>query len=790
MAATDFENAPVIDRTKKELCGTLATVKFYDAESGVIIATLRSGEAIKGRVEEGELESGCAYRFLGKWASHWKHGAQFEFSTFVIDTPHTYHGVVKYLEKFADHVGRARALKLWEHFGPKAVETLRTDPDQAAAQGIMPLHEAQEAAKSLQANAAMEKVKIDLHGIFAGRGFPNSLHKACEIKWGARAAEIVRKNPFRLLVEEMPGAGFTRCDKLYLDLKFRKERLKRQMLCIWHELRTDSTGSTWHPVAIAKRAVFKHVGSNLAKTEKAIALGVKAGWLETYTDAAGKLWVAEQQKAENERKIAECVKSLMHCDGATHALWPQLAALDGAGLTEHQLATLKPLLTSPLCILAGSPGTGKTFTAAAVIRYVVDRYGAEAVMVAAPTGKAAVRIAEAMRKYEIPLQATTIHRALKIGRNGHDGKGWGFEHNADKPLDKKFVFIDELSMLDTDLAAALFQACGPGTHVFLIGDPGQLAPVGHGAPQRDLLAAGIPHGILTEIKRNDGLIVQACKAINYGGEFETCAKYDPATGQNLKWYEIHDKAAPSVQLETIQKVIQGVQAGNKFDAVWETQVLCALNTKGNVSREALNVMLQGLLNPLSAEDIDIRKQTPFAHTFRVKDKIICLKNCFLPLQLLAEGYAENCIEAYRNEPGVQAYIANGELGKVLAVTPRTVLVKFSDPDRVIIIPMAAQKEDGEQGAGGESGDKSDFALAYAITTHKSQGSEWPLVLVVVDDAAGTVSSREFVYTAISRASKLCLLIGKKSTLARQCKRVSLNMRKTHLVELVKEALAL
>jgi hypothetical protein len=198
--------------------------------------------------------------------------------------------------------------------------------------------------------------------------------------------------------------------------------------------------------------------------------------------------------------------------------WPKLTE---GPLTAHQIEQYeRATARGNLAILGGSPGTGKTFTAAQIIKAIGNQIGFTSIGVGAPTGKAAVRLTEAMAAYRLPLRASTWHSLLKV-EQADDGGGWSFAHNAGNPLPFTFLVGDESSMLDTDLAASIFSARARGTKFLCIGDVNQLPPVGHGAPLRDMIAAGLPYGELREIKRNEGGIVQACADIRDGLPF-TC----------------------------------------------------------------------------------------------------------------------------------------------------------------------------------------------------------------------------------------------------------------------------
>lgn len=446
-------------------------------------------------------------------------------------------------------------------------------------------------------------------------------------------------------------------------------------------------------------------------------------------------------------------------------LWPDPDDLPG--LYESQRAVLPDVFRSPVSILAGTPGTGKSFVSARIISALVKKFGAHNIAVAAPTGKAAVRIAQLMRWAGIFVQATTIHRLLEVGRNGHDGSGWGFARNEHNPLQQQFIFIDEASMLDTNLAASLFRAVGDGSHVLLIGDPYQLPPVGHGAPLRDLIESGsVGYGELTVVHRNAGDIVRGCRMIKDGAFFQpNTTVLDMSSGRN--WLH-SEKRTASAQVSHLQHLLNKLP--ETFDPVLDVQVICATNGKGKdgrdgspVSRLALNRILQAQLNPNNP----ITKGQPFAHA----DKVICVKNCLLEL---CEVYSI----AGRQEvqyTGVRDLVSNGECGRVVMMDDKKAVIELLSPNRHVSVSLS----------------DNPFDLGYAVTCHKMQGSQMPIIITMIDDSRGAdyVTSREWHYTAVSRAEQICLTIGKWDALMRQCKCQSLKVRKTFLTEGLRDAFA-
>ncbi len=438
--------------------------------------------------------------------------------------------------------------------------------------------------------------------------------------------------------------------------------------------------------------------------------------------------------------------------------WPHM--LDLNPLSVHQRDELACALSRSIGVLAGTPGTGKTYSMGSVVSRLVHEHGRDAVAVCAPTGKAAVRLSSALSRFGVPLTARTIHSLLEVDRYGHDGDGWGFQQNASNPLEQQFVIVDEASMLDTDLFASLLDACAPGSHLLLVGDPYQLPPVGHGAPLRDMIASGVvPVGLLTEIRRNAGSIVRACAAIKDGQRFDVDDVPNIEAGKNLYMIECVD---PVRQVESLIALFaSSFLAG--LNRVWDVQVLVPTNDSGSLGRKELNQRLQAEFNP-TGERCE-------GNPYRVGDKIICLRNHW-------------ALSERQHGPQQEVYVANGEQGSVEIVQAKHTVAAFANPARVIRIPHGKPQQSHEND---EAGSNSDFDLGYAITCHKSQGSEWPVVIVMIDAGPGArrVCSREWLYTAISRASHLCVLIGREGVAQQMTKRPALDRRKTFLAELLR-----
>jgi hypothetical protein len=294
-----------------ELIGMLREVRVRNGD-GFVVATTDCGATVVGEDPDAGLTPATTYRFLGRWTRHARYGEQFAFSTFTRHAQHDEAGVVRYLRQEAPRVGEITARRLWERFGSDAVLVLRTRPSEVAAAGIMAAAHAEEAAAALEALAGMEATRIDLWTLFDGRGFPRSLIQACITRWGSRAPERIRRDPYVLMTSDLHGAGFLRCDALYLALGHNPARLKRQALCCWQALREfgDRGGDTWFSVERVAQELRRKL-RDASRPVDAVRLGLRARWLDRYRDRDGKLWLAEAGKAAGERRLAEAARGLL-----------------------------------------------------------------------------------------------------------------------------------------------------------------------------------------------------------------------------------------------------------------------------------------------------------------------------------------------------------------------------------------------------------------------------------------------------------------------------------------------
>lgn len=721
--------------------------RFENVNGDVIIGEVkpvndtqeRRALTIKGPAEQYELQQGLEYRFFGRWSKFTnkrtgKQEDQFAFNSFCETTPVTKEAIVAYLAHHGagNRIGKARAAKIYDQFGQESVAIARTDPQRVydalfAAGQFVELGKLQVLASRLKETESTEAIKLDLITLLTGRGLPKQITSLVIKKWGNRAAQIIRRDPYRLMV--FAGCGFKRCDSMYLDLGLDPSRLKRQTLCAWYSMSRDTDGHTWFPQKVPAAFLKANISGAGLREEKALQLGVRGKLLSKRIDT--ERWFSESIKAKSEATIAASVTRARE----ERPFWP---SLDGLNLSDHQKQVANAALTSTICILGGSPGTGKTWTVSELVKAIADNIGLDNVIVGAPTGKAAVRVTENLQEKGINLKARTWHSLLL-----------GLKSKNTSHFSQKVLIGDESSMLDADLMASIFKARATGSMILLVGDVHQLPPVGHGAPLRDMIAAGVPYGELTEIIRNSGGIVEACAAMR------DCKPW--GEGDNL-----HLANTSTGHLSEIEAVLESAKKQG-LDPVWDVQIVTAVNEKSKLSRKELNRELQLVLN-----DRPGVRGIPF----RVGDKVVNTKNGFYKSLNAVHDFDTD--ENERDE----VYVANGELAEVTAVDAKSITCSLSSPDRDVQVFF------GQEGG-------CNFELGYALSVHKSQGSDWPWVVVVIDDYPGArmVCDRSWLYTAISRAKQHCMLVGPIATAKQMCRHSKIGERKTFLRELILEGSA-
>lgn len=689
---------------------------------------------LTGTAPAGSLVPGIEYVFEGDFKKHKKYGWQYAFTSYTRVKPHGREGVVRWLSN-APRVGPVLAARIWETFKQDSIQTLKDKPEIVAQRAGINLAACKAASAYLIEHEDMETVMVELEQMFSqhSRTLNRRVINQLVQKYGIGSADKIRENPFRLL--EFRGVAFPTAYRVWCELGHESGAIECQTECIKYLV--EQSSNTWSKIGVIADQLEKYLSCS-PDVKNAVGIGVKRCEL---VECDG--LVTSFVRANTELSLAEDIQRI--ANGPNR--WPAIDSL--YGLTEHQRAQAKAACRRAMGVLVGSPGTGKTYTLSKIVGEIARVYGQESVAVLSFTGKAAARAMEMMASFQLPkVHVSTIHRALipvPGDSGGYDGTGWKFVHNRDKRLKYRFIFLEESSMDGTDISQSLFEAIPDGCNVMWVGDENQLPPVSNGCPLYDVMESEICGvGRLTEIHRNSGMIERACASLRDNGIFETCSSPDIETGGNL----MHIECRGAAQTLNLNKAI-GFCRRLGLDPIRDMQVITAVNQNTKVCRSTLNDALQKLLNPNGEPDGSGR--------FRVGDKVVCRKNSWFTNILTNE----------------EMYVANGDQGRVVAVSEDSMEI---------------------ESCGGLLSSKTSkssciWELAYAITSHLSQGSEWPFVAVMIDDSWGarSVMSREWFTTAESRAKLFCVNIGPWDVVRDCCKRVELKGRVTRLRELLGEA---
>jgi len=401
------------------------------------------------------------------------------------------------------------------------------------------------------------------------------------------------------------------------------------------------------------------------------------------------------------------------------------------------------VLNNQLSILTGGPGTGKTTTIKEIIKQAKSR--GLIIELCAPTGKAAKRMMEATGGF-----ACTIHKLMEpqVGDNGI----FYFTKNEINQIKTGLVIVDEVSMVTNNLMADFLKAINIKTKILLVGDKGQLPSVGPGAVLRDLLKTGIiPTINLTKIHRSAGDIAFACQKIEHGKVYKPSDSLDldAIPPKNLRHIEV---STPEAIQSVIKKLVSENLSGRGYDPTWDVQIISPMNSRTNLSCQDLNFEMQKILNH------DAKKMN--GTSFCIADKVINTKNKIMP--------------AVHNKDEL---IVNGDIGYIIMdpkaeskehyfIKSRTLCVNFINPDRQVYVERRANS----------------LLHAYAITCHRMQGSEAPVIVIPVHNTFGPFVNRSWIYTAISRAKEICITVGRFKAIESAIHRIDSQKRKTLLTE--------
>jgi exodeoxyribonuclease V alpha subunit len=730
-----------MEEQQLRLEGTVESLIFENQDTGYSVFELSGGGelfVVCGTV--GEIHIGESVVCHGRFETHPTYGRQFHAEVCEADMPKDAEAVFAYLSSGSlPYIGTATAKKLMDKFGAATLDIIANDPQQLTIIKGITSEKANRISGEFKRMFGVRELIAFLaqYSISAPRAI--ELYKA----FGPGAAEAVRANPY-LLCGEPLHITFRHADQIAASMQLAEDGELRIGAALLYTLRHNANnGHTCLPrkSMVHTSAVF--IGQPEEAVEAVLASALARGEIcqRVFGDTEY-LYLPDLLSAEEEiaERLALLQKLPKHTPKSLERNLQFLELSQGFAYAELQREAIRKALSENCLVLTGGPGTGKTTAVNAIIALLEQE--AERVALCAPTGRAAKRLSEMTGR-----KASTIHRLLEVDYTGGVVR---FIHNEKNLLKYDVVILDEMSMVDVKLFQSLLEALRPACHLILVGDADQLPSVGPGNILGEVIRSRmVPTVCLTEIFRQAArsLIVENAHCIVEGKPLQKGGKEDD-------FFFLESRGDACQQL-VCDLVSTRLPKSYGLDAIRDIQVLCPTKI-GPSGTEALNRRLQGLLNP---PDRDKPQIEAGAWVFRAGDKVMQVRNDY-----------EIVWQRDGGEQGVGAY--NGDIGFVESVNAhdRTMIVRMDD--RRLIYTADTLRE---------------LEIAYAVTIHKSQGSEFPAVVIPAAEVPARLCYRNLIYTGITRARKLCIVAGMHTTLDSMLANIRQNLRYSGLASLLREA---
>lgn len=737
----------------EKISGYVDHIVFQNSENGyTVLSLVMEGEEITCVGTCRGMSQGECVEAEGEYIEHSVYGRQFKIQSFRTILPGDSAGMERYLGSGAVRgVGAALAARIVKKFGDDTFRIIEEEPERLAEVKGISEKKAQEIALQMEEKRDLRDAMVYLQQY----GISNTLAVKIYDKYGMELYGVMKENPYRL-AEDIAGVGFRLADELASRIGIRMDSDYRIKSGILYTLsQSVGEGHCYLPVDVllqraqallgADREDIRPQVDNLMMEKRVVVKGdcvFAAAYYYAELNCAGMLEElnVSMNSEENGSEGTETIRKRLE----------RMAEGLNMELDELQLQAVTECIQNGIFILSGGPGTGKTTTINMIIRYF-ETEGMD-IYLAAPTGRAAKRMTEATG-----YEARTIHRMLELNSalSDEDTHKVRFERNEENPLETDVIIIDEMSMVDIRLFQALLKAVIPGTRLVLVGDVNQLPSVGPGQVLRDLIESGqFPMVELKKIFRQaekSDIIVNAHR-INEGEQIALDNK-------SMDFFMLERSDANVIYKHVIQLINEKLPKyvhATPFDI----QVLTPMR-KGSLGCETLNGILQQYLNPPGPHK---REHVSGDKIYREGDKVMQIRNNY---QLEWEIVSKYGIPV---EKGTGVF--NGDMGKILEINENAACLTVEyDEQRRVNYPFSLLEE---------------LELSYAVTIHKSQGSEYPAVLLPLLGGPRMLFNRNLLYTAITRAKSCVTILGSSDTVRTMIQNNSENRRYTALAERIRE----
>ena len=709
------------------LVGLVERVTFHNADNGFCVLRVKARghrDLVTVVGHAAVISAGEWVTASGEWVNDRTHGQQFKARFMRTSAPTSTEGIEKYLGSGMIHgIGPVYAKKLIAAFGDQVFDVIEAEPERLREVTGIGRVRAKRITDAWAQQKVIREIMVFLHANGVGTARAVRIYKT----YGVDAVQVMSDNPYRL-ARDIRGIGFKTADAIAMKLGIEKTAMIRVRAGISYAL-SDAMddGHCGLPVEelVALAAELVDVPGELVRTalDLELAEGTVVAAAVGGTDCvflAGLYW-AERVIAERFLRIAKAQRPWPDIDTVKALSWVEQRT--GLSLAATQAEAVRLALTSKAMVITGGPGVGKTTLVNAILRILAAK--GVSMVLCAPTGRAAKRLSEATG-----FEARTIHRLLET-----DPRHGGFRRDGDNPLDCGLLVVDETSMVDVMLMQALLKAVPDTAALLVVGDVDQLPAVGPGQVLADIIASGaVPVVRLTEVFRQAARsrIVNSAHQINRG----VIPDLSKPEGDS-DFYFVAAEDPPTAVGRIVDLVKTHIPRRFGLDAVRDIQVLCPMN-RGAVGARSLNMELQAALNPAGE-----RKVERFGWTFAPGDKVMQIEN------------------DYDKE------VYNGDIGYVEDVDPEAGELVARFDGRAVVYGF---------------GELDTLVPAYAATVHKSQGSEYPAVVIPVLTQHYAMLQRNLLYTGVTRGKRLVVLVGQKKAVAIAVRNVSGRRRWSKLDE--------